>query len=92
MRLQIDAERSILLVGFHPIHPMVALTFGKVGCFERIQSKRGFRESFNIQPFPENQVLWYLLTSLPSVEHHCTGCKGVKLYHSVSAYGKDLPS
>lgn len=92
MRLQIDAKHSALLFGFHPIHHAVALE-NKVGCFERIKSKLGFREPFNIQPFPEKkkQVLWYLLTSLPSVAHHCAGCKGVNLYHSVSAYGKDLP-
>lgn len=55
MRLQIDAKHSALLFGFHPIHHAVALE-NKVGCFERIKSKLGFREPFNIQPFPEKKT------------------------------------
>ena len=57
MRLQIDAESSLLLVGFHPIPPKEALFFKKkVGCPKRIHLNLALRNRFIFNPSLEESL------------------------------------
>lgn len=56
MRLQIDAERSLLLVGFHPIPPKEALLKKKVGCPKRIHLNLALRNRLIFNPSLEESL------------------------------------
>lgn len=55
MRLQIDTERSLLLVGFHPIPPKEAL-LKKVGCPKRIHLNLALRNRLIFNPSLEESL------------------------------------